>query len=228
MPTPQIEDGYTRIANELLESLLLEKLSKRQLLIVFAVIRKTYGYGKKTDDMTIHQLAKLTGLREEHASRTVSELVDKNILLKRQGQYGYIIGLSKDSRNWKRLPKRQGMPKRQMQPAKTAELICQNGIHKRNSQKKTPKETPLKSPHGEMGHVLLTESEHGKLVEKFTQQGATDRIADADLYFASKGTAGKYKSHYACILNWARKDEKQQQSTLPDFAGMDLDTEMAT
>lgn len=48
MANPQIENGYTRIANELLEALLLANLSKRQLLVALAVIRQTYGFNRKT------------------------------------------------------------------------------------------------------------------------------------------------------------------------------------
>ncbi|MGP4870955.1 replication protein, partial [Klebsiella pneumoniae] len=37
-----IDDGYTRIANELLEAVMAADLTARQLKVVLAVIRKTY------------------------------------------------------------------------------------------------------------------------------------------------------------------------------------------
>lgn len=98
--TPQLEDGFVRIANELYDAILLAPFSKRELLIVFAVIRKTYGYGKRADDMTMTQLAQLTGLTRAHASETVRDLSAKNVILIRDGDYGKVITLSKNYRNW--------------------------------------------------------------------------------------------------------------------------------
>lgn len=42
-----LDDGYTRIANELLEAVMLAGLSQHQLLVFMAVMRKTYGFNKK-------------------------------------------------------------------------------------------------------------------------------------------------------------------------------------
>lgn len=63
---------------------------------------------------------------------------------------------------------------------------------------------PEKKPHGENGLVLLTDQEHERLKEKFTEVGAAERIKGADLYFHSKGNASGYASHYSAILNWDR------------------------
>ncbi len=41
-----LDDGYTRIANELLEAVMLAGLTQHQLLVFLAVMRKTYGFNK--------------------------------------------------------------------------------------------------------------------------------------------------------------------------------------
>lgn len=41
-----LDDGYTRIANELLEAVMLAGLTQHQLLVFPAVMRKTYGFNK--------------------------------------------------------------------------------------------------------------------------------------------------------------------------------------
>lgn len=51
MASPQTEDGYIRIANELLDAILMFPFSKRQLKVVLALIRKIYGFNKKADDL---------------------------------------------------------------------------------------------------------------------------------------------------------------------------------
>lgn len=55
--------------------------------------------------------------------------------------------------------------------------------------------------------VQLTKDEHRKLIEKFGQKGADDRIENLSLYIQSKGD--KYRSHYATILNWDKRDRKE-------------------
>ena len=52
--------------------------------------------------------------------------------------------------------------------------------------------------------VDLTKDEHDKLVEKYGQDGADERMENLSLYIQSKGD--KYRSHYATILNWERRD----------------------
>lgn len=44
-----IDDGYTRFANELLEAIASADLTARQLKVMLAYVRKTYGFNKKTD-----------------------------------------------------------------------------------------------------------------------------------------------------------------------------------
>lgn len=52
MANPQIVDGYTRIANELLDALIRSGLTKRELRVVLVVIRQTYGYNRSSDDIS--------------------------------------------------------------------------------------------------------------------------------------------------------------------------------
>lgn len=64
-----IDDGYTRIANELLEAVMAADLTARQLKVVLAVIRKTYGFGKKLDRITNTQIAMMTGIHHTHVCK---------------------------------------------------------------------------------------------------------------------------------------------------------------
>ncbi len=66
---------------------------------------------------------------------------------------------------------------------------------------------PVKHKHGEYGNVLLTDEELAKLRELFPQdlQARIERLSE---YIASTGK--KYKSHYATIRNWAKKDQQAQ------------------
>ena len=63
----------------------------------------------------------------------------------------------------------------------------------------------VKHKHGEYNNVLLTDEELEKLKAEYSD--LDDRIERLSSYIASTGKA--YKSHYATIRNWARKDKEQ-------------------
>ena len=57
---------------------------------------------------------------------------------------------------------------------------------------------------GEFENVLLDGREHGKLVDSLGDTGASEYIERLSVYLAQTGRC--YKSHYAAILNWWRRD----------------------
>ena len=77
---PQLEDGYSKIANGLLEDILLTDLNKEELKITFAIIRKTYGWNKKEDKISFSQLALLTGIDRRHIGRAVKSLLYRDLI----------------------------------------------------------------------------------------------------------------------------------------------------
>lgn len=64
---------------------------------------------------------------------------------------------------------------------------------------------PVKHKYGEYQNVLLTDDELQKLQAEYFD--CAERIERLSSYIASTGKA--YKSHYATIRNWARKDSTQ-------------------
>ena len=62
---------------------------------------------------------------------------------------------------------------------------------------------PVKHKHGEYANVLLTDDELDKLKAEYPDW--QERIERLSSYVASTGKS--YKSHYATIRNWARKDK---------------------
>jgi phage replication O-like protein O len=79
---PQLENGYTRIANEILEALCKVKLSGRELRAVLALIRLTYGWGHKEDQIAYSQFAALTGIARNHIQELFKGLAERNIVVK--------------------------------------------------------------------------------------------------------------------------------------------------
>lgn len=91
-----IDDGYTRIANELLEAIASADLTARQLKLMLAYIRKTYGFNKKTDRIADEQIAQLTGLSRQNVNKAKKELISMNCLFMDGSQ----IGVNKEVSAW--------------------------------------------------------------------------------------------------------------------------------
>lgn len=92
-----LDDGYTRTANALLEAVMLSGLTQHQLLIVMAVWRKTYGYNKKMDWIGNDQFAELTGMASTKCSTAKNELIRMGVLT----QAGRQVGMNKNISEWK-------------------------------------------------------------------------------------------------------------------------------
>lgn len=80
-----LDDGYTRIANELLEAVMLAGLTQHQFLVFLAVMRKTYGFNKRLDWVSNEQLSELTGILPHKCSAAKSVLVKRGILFRAGG-----------------------------------------------------------------------------------------------------------------------------------------------
>lgn len=94
--SPQLEDGYTKIVNEIVEALAMTTLSPYESQVLWAIFRKTYGWNKKEDKIPNSQLVSLTGIEKANVSRTVRKLVARNIVVKRDNK----MSLQKDYTLW--------------------------------------------------------------------------------------------------------------------------------
>ena len=94
MASPQVEDGYTTIANEILEALAGINLSPYEGRTLFFLIRKTYGWKKKTDWISLSQFSKGIGLDRRLVFRALSGLQSKGLVVicrddKKHPTYGF-------------------------------------------------------------------------------------------------------------------------------------------
>ncbi|CAG9426132.1 replication protein [Providencia alcalifaciens] len=115
-----LDNGYTRIANELLEAVMLANLTQHQLLVFFAIARKTYGYNKKSDWVGNEQLSKLTGMLPHKCSAAKSELVSRGILLAEKRH----VSINKNIHEWK---EKQAYPKKVNLPESGKKTLPESG-----------------------------------------------------------------------------------------------------
>ncbi len=232
MAKPQVENGHTRIANELLEQLAFLHLSPNQWQVVLCILRKTYGYQKKVDYIANSQLVEATGLCKAVISRVLHSLEDMNVITRR----GKHLGVQKNWELWGKLAVQQTIGTKLAEQSTTEELAISSQELAISSQELAEQSTKVSSPrvtqkkketiqkklykrkYGEFENVLLTDKEHQKLIVLFGDKGMKARIETLSRGIASKGY--KYQSHYATILTWERRDNNSPAAkggkTLPD------------
>ena len=97
MANPQTENGFTKIANEVFEELVKTALLGSEFQICFLVIRKTYGFNKKEDRISLTQFEKGTNLSRPTVVKSLKNLVSRNILLRSEN---LIYKFNKDYESW--------------------------------------------------------------------------------------------------------------------------------
>ena len=100
MASPQ-PDQFTKFSNELLEALMLVKMSGSEWQFVMCLFRKTYGYNKKEDWITNSQICKAIGLPKERVSEAKKRLLARKIVTEKRNK----ISIQKDYDQWIELRK---------------------------------------------------------------------------------------------------------------------------
>ena len=85
--------GFTRMDNNLMESLATVDLPARELRIVMAIARQTIGFQLETRRLTADDLGKLTNMRRDVTSKAISHLLERKIIYRVGGSRGE-IGIS--------------------------------------------------------------------------------------------------------------------------------------
>lgn len=111
MSNPQCEDGYTPIANELLEALSRIRIPGESIQVFWVILRKTYGYRKKEDWIALSQFRE-TGIIKTHISRAITKLVDMKIVTKKGNGIKLTYRINKKYQEWEALPKKVTLPKK--------------------------------------------------------------------------------------------------------------------
>lgn len=104
---PQVEDGYTRIANELLEALCKWKCRNYEIRLALAIIRLTYGiYGRKSARIENQELSNITAIPENKIPQYRKRLAEMNIINVSTGglKRGVTYRFNKHYRQWKKHP----------------------------------------------------------------------------------------------------------------------------
>ena len=79
---PQIENGHTDIANEILDYLCSFRIPGECRQVFDAIMRKTWGWHKKEDRIAESQLVEMTGINRQNVWRSISKLKKHGLVIK--------------------------------------------------------------------------------------------------------------------------------------------------
>lgn len=113
---PQLADGYTPIANSIVDALARTRFSGYERSILDFLLRKTYGWAKKSDLISLSQFVDGTGILKPHVARTIKRLVERKVITRNGNDTLVRYELNKHYGEWIPLPKLVTLPKMVIQP----------------------------------------------------------------------------------------------------------------
>jgi len=143
MSNPQIENGYTKIANELMDALGGTRVPGEARQVLDVIIRKTYGFNKKSDDIALSQFVNTTGLKKPAVVRAIKKLLDMNMIrvIKKDNKTTTNYSFNKHYKAWKPLSKKITLSKKTTGVIEKDKASLSKKIHTKET---TTKETLTK------------------------------------------------------------------------------------
>lgn len=172
------DDGFMRVANELTDSILLADLTARQLKIMLAVMRKTYGFNKPMDRITNTQISAMTGIHHTHVCSAKNQLIERGFLI----SGGSKVGINKYISMWDM--KKVSQVSETLADAANKSLAVSANTHSpkqlntKDTVQKTINTDPPKAPKGEFSEEVISQAK--QVLEYYNElTGTTCRSAEA-------------------------------------------------
>jgi phage replication O-like protein O len=146
MANPQAENGHIDIANEIAEALMKVNLSPYESRVLWFVFRKTYGWNKKEDWISLSQFSKEIGIDRRLVHRAIKALsYKKMIVIRRDDRGNPTYGFQKDYEKWELSSKKMtvicrddALSSKKMMKVSSVEIPTKDKVQKKSLQKKTP------------------------------------------------------------------------------------------
>ena len=109
---PQVEDGFTKIANEIMEALARTRIPGEARQVLDFTLRKTFGWQKKEDSIPLSQIVLGTGLKKPNVCRAIRKLLGMNLIIVKDKGDDKTYRLQKDYTKWRPLSKKITLSKK--------------------------------------------------------------------------------------------------------------------
>ncbi|ECE6399619.1 replication protein [Salmonella enterica subsp. salamae] len=201
-----LDDGYARLSNMLLEAYSGADLTKRHFKVLLAILRKTYGWNKPMDRITDSQLSEITKLPVKRCNEAKLELVRMNIIK----QQGGMFGPNKNISEW-RIPQNEGIS------LKTGDKTSLNLRECYPSKRGDTKDTIQKKEIQDKN--TMSESVRTECEKSSDRHEETDKAFEEIFWCAGMRKAGK-KNAASAFRTQFREWRKTTRGTASEFATM--------
>jgi phage replication O-like protein O len=193
MAKAQLENGFTRIANEIIDALSSSDLKGRELRVFIAIIRETYGWNTKEKSITLSRIGELTRIDRRHVAGVVRSLLQRN-MIRRNG----ITGIQTDVSLWSKVTPSTGAPPTvsKVAPPTVSPLLVKTIKDRKDSANTIP-------PSLEAVKNYCAERKNGIDPQRFI-----------DYYQAIGWMRGKskVKDWRACVRTWEQRNEPKKDT----------------
>lgn len=166
MASPQKENGYVPIANELVEHLASIRISGEAMQVLWVILRKTYGFNKKEDAIALSQFCLATSLKKQTIIRALAKLKQMGVVTQKGYGAANIYMFTKDYDKWKPLPKKVTYPKKVTRVTNKGN----NRNPKRDIQKTITKDTTTKDTTEPQAALI------GELIKSFEGMNPSTKV----------------------------------------------------
>ncbi|EBD4133315.1 replication protein [Salmonella enterica] len=201
-----LDDGYARLSNMLLEAYSGADLTKRHFKVLLAILRKTYGWNKPMDRITDSQLSEITKLPVKRCNEAKLELVRMNIIK----QQGGMFGPNKNISEW-RIPQNEGKSPKTRD--KTSLKLRECYPSKQGDTKDTIQKKEIQDKN------IMSESVLTKCEKSSGHHEETDKAFEEIFWCAGMRKAGK-KNAASAFRTQFREWRKTTRGTASEFATM--------
>lgn len=223
MAGPELKDGYTQIANEIFEEVAKRKFNGTQHSILLIVWRYTYGFKRKSHELSVTFLAEATQSDPKGIKRELNRLLERKVLKITQVAHGTRsrkIGFNKYYSQWlegDNPPPVDSKPSGgQLSPREGANpppVEGDNSPPKKERNKNLKKEEIyMQIPEGKKAYadtVFLTLDQYEKLCQDFGKPTVDDTIEALDEWQSNKKPSQHKKDHNKTLRVWIKKDQKK-------------------
>ena len=107
MVSPQLENGYIRISTEVWQALCKIRIPGEARQVLDVIIRKTWGWNKKEDRISLSQFTDATGLKSDKVIRARAKLDTMNLISFKGNGTNTTYRFNKHFNTWNPLPKKE-------------------------------------------------------------------------------------------------------------------------
>ncbi len=213
--------NYTQIPNEIFDYW-MEKLTPAEFKVLLCICRKTFGWQKRYDCISLKQITSLTGLSKMGIIKNIDRLMELGLITKIKSKSSdgddapNVYEINVNSVGGGSKPSLLGVVNSVDTPVvNSVDTQKKDPTKERHTKEKENTRAPEGAQtYGENGLVKLQLKEFEDLLKHMSESERKERLIDLELAILKTGEPEfnrKYKSHYATILSWKRLDDKKKE-----------------